>query len=107
MDKLPLVAKDGIHFGYSFDVPESKTHVDIPWSVMRLEEDQWPAGNRAWMVTQHWLDISNDQQGVTWCSLDAPLFESGSITANNTAGWDGVGDVWPSKLLPCSAIYSW
>lgn len=107
VDKLPLIAKDGIHFGYSFDVPESKTHVDIPWSVMRLEEDQWPAGNRAWMVTQHWLDMSNDQQGVTWCSLDAPLFESGSITANNTAGWDGVGDVWPSKLLPSSTIYSW
>ncbi|HEX7411789.1 MAG TPA: glycoside hydrolase family 38 C-terminal domain-containing protein [Bacteroidales bacterium] len=107
VDKLPLVAKDGIHFGYSFNVPEGKTHVDIPWNVMRLEEDQWPAGNRAWMVTQHWVDISNNKQGVTWCSLDAPLFESGSITANNTAGWDGAGDVWPSKLSPSSTIYSW
>ena len=107
VDKLPLVEKDGIHFGYHFDLPESKARVDIPWGVMQLEEDQWPAANRAWMVTQHWIDISNKNKGVTWCSLDAPLFESGSITANNTAGWDGVGDVWPEKILPGSTIYSW
>jgi hypothetical protein len=107
VDKLPLLEKDGIHFGYHFELPESKVRVDIPWGVMQLEEDQWPTANRAWMVTQHWIDISNHNKGVTWCSLDAPLFESGSITANNTAGWDGVGDVWPDKILPGSTIYSW
>ena len=30
-----------------------------------------------------------------------------SITANNTADWDGKGDVWPSRLEPSSTIYSW
>jgi alpha-mannosidase len=107
VDKLPLEAKDGIHFGYHFNIPQSVTRIDIPWSIMRVEEDQWPAGNRAWMAAQHWVDISNSNQGVTWCSLDAPLVESGSITANNTAGWDGAGDVWPSKIQPSSTLYSW
>ena len=107
VDKLPLLAKDGIHFGFGFNVPHGKTRVDIPWGVMQLEEDQWPAANRAWMTTQHFVDVSNDTAGVTWCSLDGPLFESGTITANNTAGWDGKGDVWPSKLSPSSTIYSW
>lgn len=107
VDKLPLLPKDGIHIGFNFNLPGSTTRVDIPWSVMKLEEDQWPAGNRAWMVTQHWIDISDNSKGVTWCSLDAPLFESGSITANNTAGWDGAGDIWPAKLPPSSTIYSW
>jgi alpha-mannosidase len=107
IDKLPLVEKDGIHFGYAFDIPGSKTRADIPWGVMELEKDQWPAANRAWIAAEHWVDISNESKGVTWCSLDAPLFESGSITANNTAGWDGKGDVWPRKLSPASTIYSW
>jgi alpha-mannosidase len=56
---------------------------------------------------QRFVDLSNDSLGITWCSPDAPLFESGSITANNTAGWDGKGDVWPASLAPGSTVYSW
>ena len=107
VDKLPLVAKDGIHFGFGLNVTDAKTRIDIPWGVMQLEKDQWPAANRAWMTTQHFVDVSNDTMGVTFCSLDAPLIESGGITANNTAGWDGKGDVWPGKLTPSSTLYSW
>jgi alpha-mannosidase len=107
VDKLPLLAKDGVHFAFPFNVPEGKTRVDIPWAVMELEKDQWPAANRAWTAAQHFVDVSNDTLGVTWCSLDAPLIESGTITANNTAGWDGKGDVWPAKLPMSSTIYSW
>ena len=107
VDKLPLLPKDGVHFGFGFLLPDATTRVDIPWAIMRVEEDQWPAANRAWMASQHFVDISNASAGVTWCSLDAPLFESGSITANNTAGWDGKGDVWPATLSPSSTIYSW
>jgi hypothetical protein len=107
VDKLPLLPKDGVHFGFSFSLPNATTRVDIPWSVMRVEQDQWPAANRAWMATQHFVDISNESNGITWCSLDAPLFESGSITANNTADWDGKGDIWPLKLDPSATIYSW
>ena len=107
VDKLPVMDKEGVHFGFGFNVPGSTTRIDIPWNVMHLEEDQWPAANRAWMPHQHWVDISNDNSGVTWCSPDAALIESGSITANNTAGWDGKGDIWPSKLQQSSLIYSW
>ncbi len=107
VDKLPLPAKDGIHFGFGFKIPGARTRVDIPWGVMELEKDQWPAANRAWIATQHFVDVSNDTMGVTWCSLDAPLLESGSMTGNNTANWDGKGDVWPSVLPPSPVIYSW
>jgi hypothetical protein len=107
VDKLPLLDKDGVHFGFGFNIRDGKTRVDIPWGVMQLETDQWPAANRAWMTTQHFVDVSNDTLGVTWSSLDAPLIESGSISANNTAGWDGKGDVWPAKLTASSTLYSW
>ena len=30
-----------------------------------------------------------------------------AITANNTAGWDGKGDVWPKATAPGSTLYSW
>ena len=106
VDKLPLLAKDGIHFGFGFDIPQGKTRVDIPWGVMEMEKDQWPQGNRNWIAMQRWLDISNDKEGVTWCSLDTPLFEYGSITANIATGWGGRGP-WLRKLEPSSTVYSW
>lgn len=107
VDKLPLLPKDGVHFGFHFRVPGGRARIDIPWGVMELQKDQWPAANRAWMVTQHFADVSNDSAGITWCSLDAPLIEYGGITANNTASWDGAGDIWPASYAPNTVLYSW
>lgn len=106
VDKLPLVAKDGIHFGFGFRIPEGRTRVDIPWGIMEIEKDQWEQGNRNWLAMQRWLDVSNDQVGITWCSLDAPLFEYGKMTANIAMGWGGKGP-WINHLEPSSTIYSW
>lgn len=106
VDKLPLLEKDGVHFGFGFNITGGKTRVDIPWGVMEVEKDQWPQANRNWFTLQRWLDISNDQLGVTWCSLDAPLFEYGKMSANNAHGWGNRGH-WIEKVEPSSAIYSW
>ena len=106
VDKLPLVEKDGIHFGFAFNLPDSKTRVDIPWGVMEVEKDQWAQGNRNWLAMQRWLDVSNDTHGVTWCSLDVPLFEYGNRTANLVTEWGNRGN-WITKLETSSTIYSW
>lgn len=106
VDKLPLLEKDGIHFGFEFNIPESKTRLDIPWGIMEIEKDQWPQGNRNWLAIQRWVDVSNDKAGVTLCSLDAPLIEHGTRTANISLSWGSKGP-WLNKLEPSSTIYSW
>lgn len=107
VDKLPVTDKEGIHFGFDFNVPESTTRIDIPWGIMRPEKDQWKQGNRNWMALQRWADMSNDTHGVTWCSLDAPIMEYGGRFANNAHGWGNNGD-WKSVLPEHSTeIYSW
>jgi alpha-mannosidase len=106
VDKLPLIEKDGVHFGFEFDIPGGITRVDIPWGIMEVEKDQWPQGNRNWIAMQRWLDISNENDGITWCSLDAPLFQYGYMTANLDTKWGNDGP-WISKLEPGSSIYSW
>ena len=107
VDKLPLLPKDGIHFAFPLNVAEGRTRIDIPWGVIRGDVDQWPAANRAWLTAEHYVDVSDTGCGVTLCSLDAPLYETGAITANNTAGWDGKGDVWPKETAAGSTLYSW
>ena len=82
IDKIAVTKKEGIHFGFSFNIPNGRTRIDVPWSVVEIDADQLPAANRNWICFQRWLDISNEGKGITWCSLDAPTFESGNITAN-------------------------
>lgn len=106
VDKLPLLEKDGIHFGFGFNIPASRTLIDIPWGVMEVEKDQWPQANRHWMAMQRWVDVANDNRGVAWCSLDAPLMEYGARTANFSQGWGPQGP-WKTELEPSSTLYSW
>lgn len=106
VDKIAITDKEGIHFGFAFDIPNSTTKVDIPWGVMELEKDQLSAGNRNWIAFQRWLNISNQNKAVTWCALDACAFESGDMTANILGGASG-SPQWIRKLKPSSTVYSW
>lgn len=106
VDKIAITDKEGIHFGFAFDVPNPITKVDVPWGVMELEKDQLAQGNRNWIALQRWLNISNEERGVTWCALNACSFESGDMTANILGGAFG-SPKWIRKLEPSATIYSW
>lgn len=106
VDKIAITAKEGIHFGFAFNIPYGRTRMDIPWGVVEIDADQLSAANRNWICFQRWLDISNEERGITWCSLDAPTFESGSMTANILGGAVHSPE-WIQHLPMSSTIYSW
>jgi hypothetical protein len=103
IDKQNVTDKEGIHFGFSFNISDPVFHIDIPCAVMRLEKDQIPEANRNWITFQRWLDVSDDQHGITWVSPDAPLFEAGGMTANIMG--DGPG--WIKHIERKADIFSW
>jgi alpha-mannosidase len=106
VDKLPIRAKEGIHFGYGFNVPNGTVRMDVGFAAVRPEVDQIPASCKNWFSVQRWVDISNDRFGVTWSPVDAPLVEVGGITAN-LIGSQTNPDVWIQHLQPSQTIYSW
>ncbi len=106
VDKIATTEKEGIHFGFGFNVPDGKTMVNVPWGVMKMEDDQLAAGNRNWIAVQRWIDISNDDKGVVWCPLNAAVFESGDLSANILGGALH-SPKWIRHLDESSTIYSW
>ncbi|MEI6175458.1 MAG: glycoside hydrolase family 38 C-terminal domain-containing protein [Verrucomicrobiota bacterium] len=106
LDKTATTTKEGVHFGFAFDIPQPRTRMDIPWGVAEVDADFFPEANRNWICFQRWLDISNAERGVTWTSLDAPTFQSGAITAN-IIGAAINSPAWIRKLQPSGTIYSW
>ncbi len=106
IDKLSVTEKEGIHFGFGFNIPSPVTRFDIPWGIVELEKDQLSAANRNWITFQRWLDISNEERGITFCSLDAPMIENGTMSAN-ILGAATNSPAWIHKLEPSPTIYSW
>lgn len=99
-------AKEGVHFGFAFNVPDGVMRMDIPWAVVRPEADQIPGACKNWFTVQRWVDVSNDTYGVTWSTVDAPLVEVGGLTAN-LLGSQTKPEAWIARLDPTQTLYSW
>lgn len=99
-------AKEGVHFGFAFKVPDGVMRMDIPWAVARPELDQLPGACKNWFTVQRWVDISNGQYGATWATIDAPLVEVGALTAN-LLGSQTNPKAWINHLEPSQTFYSW
>ncbi|MDE5417398.1 hypothetical protein L3049_05200 [Labilibaculum sp. DW002] len=106
IQKIKTIDKEGVHFGFAFDVDNPVVVADIPWGVMEIEKDQLETANRNWITLQRWLNVSNKEKGITWCPLDAPMFQVGTITAN-LLGDAYKSEKWIRELKPDGTIYSW
>ncbi len=106
IDKIKTTDKEGVHFGFAFNIDAPTIVADIPWAVMELEKDQLEKANRNWITLQRWLNVSNNEKSITWCPLDAPMFQVGTITAN-LLGDAYNSERWIRKLKPDGTIYSW
>lgn len=106
LDKLPVRAKEGVHFAFPFAVPEGQVRIDMPWSLVRPEIDQIAGANKNWFTTQGYVDVSNAEFGITWTSLDAPLVEVGELSAN-LLGSVGNPDEWRQHVELTQTFYSW
>jgi alpha-mannosidase len=74
---------------------------DEPWSVIEPGRDQLPWTQENFFTVNRWVDVSNDRYGVTWASVDAPMFEIGGITATRMDDPN-----WILKPDPGNTIYS-
>jgi len=101
LDKENVYAQEAVHFAFPFNVPEGVMHMDIPWAVCRPEADQLPGACKNYFTVQRWVDIANQDFGVTWATVDAPLIEVGRITCDPRA----VG--WLEHIEPSQTLYSY
>jgi hypothetical protein len=103
MDKLLERRPEGTFFAFPFHVPGGQWRIDVPWAVVRPEIDQLPGANRNYYCVQRWCDLSNDEFGVTWVTLDANMMQFAPI--RYTPAW-GL-EPWRTEINPGGTIYSW
>lgn len=114
LDKERLVAasyhakegKESVNFGFPFAVPDGQVRLEVPYAVIRPEDDQLPGACKNWFTVGRWADVANARYGVTWITLDAPLVQVGGLTAtllNSQAN----PAVWRKQVGRTQKLYSW
>lgn len=98
--------KESVNFGFPFNVANGEVKLDIPLGMMRPEIDQIPSACKNWLEVGRWADVSNNDFGITWATLDAPLVQVGGITATMLGGQTNP-EVWRKQIEPTQKLYSW
>jgi hypothetical protein len=98
--------KESVNFAFPFNVPGGDVRLDIPLGIMDVEKDQMPSACKNWLTVGRWADVANDEFGVTWVSMDAPLVQVGGVTANLLNSQTNP-EVWRKKVEPTQKLYSW
>ena len=106
LDKQAVRSIEGVHLGFSFNIPNPAVHINSPGTIGEPDKDQLVGACKNWYSVERWTDISNEKLGVTWATADAPLMEMGGLTANLPRGQRN-----PNAYLktnpPSAKVYSW
>jgi alpha-mannosidase len=98
IDKRAVREKEGVHIAFPFSVPGGQLRYDVANSVVRPELDQLAGACKNFFSIESWVDISNQDYGVTWATANAPMVEIGGITAEQP---------WMKSIASSSLIYSY
>ncbi|MDP4184670.1 MAG: glycoside hydrolase family 38 C-terminal domain-containing protein [Bacteroidota bacterium] len=105
VDKEKVLDKENVRFAFPFNISNPETRMDMAWAVVRPEKDQLAGANKNYYTIQRWVDVSNDKNGVTLASPDAPLLEVGGMLGED---WKkGPGQSWATHASSSSRLYSW
>ena len=99
-------SKESVQFAFPFAIENGQIHFDVPLAVMRPEIDQLPGSCKNWLPVGRWIDVANEEYGVTCATLDAPLIEIGSLSAT-MLGSQTHPEIWRKQIEPTQKFYSW
>ncbi|MHC1705989.1 MAG: glycoside hydrolase family 38 C-terminal domain-containing protein [Bacteroidales bacterium] len=103
--KKAIREKENVRFAFPFQLTDPEVRMDMAWFTLEAGKNQLPGSNMNYYTVQRWIDVSNDQEGITLATPDAPLWEIGNMTAESWMRKEG--NLWMEKPMNSSVLYSW
>lgn len=98
--------KESVNIAFPFAVSGGQMWYDTPFAVVRPDRDLMPSACKNWFSVGRWVEVANQDHGVTWATLDAPLIQIGGITATLLNSQTNPA-VWRKTVEPTQAFYVW
>jgi len=97
VEKLPSTEPQEVHFMFPFAVPGGKCHYDGPGAIIRPENvsaggDHLAGSGRQMYSVQNFVDVSNENYGVTLANIDSMLVQFGHRTTREYPLEPGISD---------------
>jgi len=80
LDKRPTSERQELDFAFPFAVPDRRYQFEAPGAIVEAGRDQLPGAGQAVTVVRHFVDVSNDEFGVTLSQADSFIVEFGHRT---------------------------
>lgn len=103
LDKLRERRPEGAYFGFPFALKDATLRVDTPWAIALVDRDLLRGANRNFCCVQRWIDFSEEERGVTWVTLDAPMLQYDPIAIAPAFGIEH----WREHVDPPPFVHSW
>jgi len=106
VDKIKVIENENVRFSYPFGVPGGEVRLDIPWSVLEPGKNQLKGANLNFFSVQRFIDVSNENFGITMTTIDAPIWEIGKMSGQY---WmtDMKRRPWIKTFKPSQNLYAW
>ena len=106
VDKTKVIENENVRFSFPFDVSDGDVRIDIPWATIKPETGQLEGANKNFYSVQRWVDVSNDNMGITMATIEAPLLEIGDMNGQKWMA-DMERRPWIKKYEPSTRLFSW
>lgn len=97
--------KESIHFAFPMHVPQGAFRSDGGWGIVRPTADQLAGSCMDYLSSGRWLDVSNQDYGLTWTTIETPLVEISALTDEtpNARGYR----TWRTSIAPGTTFFSY
>ena len=99
--KAWVLDPEAVLFRFPFALDDPEIHIDGPFGPYRPESDQLPGASRNYFSLQRWVDLSDEDLGITMASIDAPLVQFGEIRT------DAIVTGWLERAEKSPTLYSY
>lgn len=107
VDRPTSRKKEGIHFEFPFNLPGGRVKYDTIYGSAVINEDQLKGANKNFICATRWIDVSDEERGVSCALLDAPLFKSGPLVHDPIRSGSPELCGWLRKTTYNGTIYSY
>jgi hypothetical protein len=80
LNKLAVTTAESIYVAFPFNLSQPVARYEVAGAIVQAEAQQMRYATRDFYAIQNWVDLSNDQLGVTVASPDAPMLHLGGFT---------------------------
>ncbi len=79
-NKMAVTDPESVYVAFPLNLGRPVPHYEGAGAIVQAEAQQLPNSCRDFYAIQNWVDLSNDQRGITVASPDAPIIHLGGFT---------------------------